>query len=165
MCRKRIRLESRPRTKERKRGESSLQQFCTIRQKRVDYIFMYIRRVTERCGQILGTSCTCQNNKKYPYQHVSGNISFVSYNYENAIIVTNFVGDCLVASHVLPYGLTGNHYRDFLLHNLPEHECGTYMMVLGHILAVLCEMFSVTPIMTNEQIEKDTLHGLLTRHI
>jgi hypothetical protein len=26
-------------------------------------------------------------------------------------------------------------------------------------------MFSVTPIMTNEQIEKDTLHGLLTRHI
>jgi hypothetical protein len=30
------------------------------------------------------------------------------------------VGDCLVGPHVLPHRLTGNHYRDFLLHNLPN---------------------------------------------
>jgi hypothetical protein len=30
------------------------------------------------------------------------------------------VGDCLIGPHVLPCRLTGNHYRDFLLHNLPK---------------------------------------------
>jgi hypothetical protein len=30
------------------------------------------------------------------------------------------VGDALVGPHVLPYQLTGNHYRDFLLHDLPK---------------------------------------------
>jgi hypothetical protein len=30
------------------------------------------------------------------------------------------VGDCLVGRHVLPHRLTGNHYRDFLLHYLPK---------------------------------------------
>jgi hypothetical protein len=37
-----------------------------------------------------------------------------------------------------------------------EHECGTCMIVLRHILAALCEMFSVTPIM----VQEDPLHGL-----
>jgi hypothetical protein len=37
-----------------------------------------------------------------------------------------------------------------MYHWQSEHECGTCMMVLWHILAVLCEMFSVTPIMTGE---------------
>jgi hypothetical protein len=33
-----------------------------------------------------------------------------------------------------------------------EHECGKCMMVPRHILAVLCEMFSVTPAMTDGQV-------------
>jgi hypothetical protein len=38
-------------------------------------------------------------------------------------------------------------------------------MVLRHILAVLCEMFSITPIMTDGQVEEDPLHGLHARQI
>jgi hypothetical protein len=30
------------------------------------------------------------------------------------------VGDHLVSPHVEPHGLAGNHYRDFLLHGLPN---------------------------------------------
>jgi hypothetical protein len=30
------------------------------------------------------------------------------------------VGDCLVGPHVLSHRLKGNHYRDFLLHDLPK---------------------------------------------
>jgi hypothetical protein len=30
------------------------------------------------------------------------------------------VGDGLVGPHVLPHRLTGNHYRDFHLHDLPK---------------------------------------------
>jgi hypothetical protein len=30
------------------------------------------------------------------------------------------VGDCLIGPHILPHRLTGNHYRDFLLHDLPK---------------------------------------------
>jgi hypothetical protein len=30
------------------------------------------------------------------------------------------VGDCLVGPPVLPHRLAGNHYRDFLSHDLPE---------------------------------------------
>jgi hypothetical protein len=30
------------------------------------------------------------------------------------------VGDCLAGPHVLPHRLTGSHYRDFLLHDLPK---------------------------------------------
>jgi hypothetical protein len=33
---------------------------------------------------------------------------------------TGIVGDCLVGPHVLLHRPTGNHYRDFLLHDLPE---------------------------------------------
>jgi hypothetical protein len=29
-------------------------------------------------------------------------------------------GDCFVGPHGLPLHLTGNHYRDFLLHDLPK---------------------------------------------
>jgi hypothetical protein len=31
------------------------------------------------------------------------------------------VGHCLVSPHVLPHRFTDLHYRDFLLHGLPEH--------------------------------------------
>jgi hypothetical protein len=30
------------------------------------------------------------------------------------------ISDCLTGPHVLPHQLTGNHYRDFLLHDLPK---------------------------------------------
>jgi hypothetical protein len=38
-------------------------------------------------------------------------------------------------------------------------------MVLRHILGLLWEMFSVTPIMTDGQVEEDPLHGLHARQI
>jgi hypothetical protein len=76
------------------------------------------------------------------------------------VVWAGIVGYCLVGPHVLPHRLTGNHYSDILLRHLPElledvplaaqHECGTCMMVLRHILAVLCEMFSVTPVMSHD---------------
>jgi hypothetical protein len=84
------------------------------------------------------------------------------------------VGNCLVGPHVLPHRLTGSHYGDFLWHNLPkilevvppaEHECGTCVMVLRHILAVLCEIFSITAIMTDGQVVEDAQHGLHSPHI
>jgi hypothetical protein len=38
-----------------------------------------------------------------------------------SVVVINFdVGNCLVGLHVLPHRLTGNHYRDFLLYDLPK---------------------------------------------
>jgi hypothetical protein len=46
-----------------------------------------------------------------------------------------------------------------------EHECDICMMLLRHILVVLCEMFSVTPIMSDGQVEEDPLYGLHARHI
>jgi hypothetical protein len=59
----------------------------------------------------------------------------------------------LIGPRVLPLLLTGNHYQNLLLHDLPkllegvplaEHECGTRMMLLRHTLAALCEMFSIS---------------------
>jgi hypothetical protein len=55
---------------------------------------------------------------------------------------------------------TGNHYRDFLLHDLSkllegvplaERECGACKMVL------LCELLTVTPIMADGQVEEDSV--------
>jgi hypothetical protein len=52
-----------------------------------------------------------------------------------------------------------------MYHCVSEHECGAYMMVLRHILAVLCEMFSITLIMTGGYLEEVSLHGLHARQI
>jgi hypothetical protein len=46
-----------------------------------------------------------------------------------------------------------------------EHECGTCMMVLRHILAVLCEMFLVRRVMTEGQVHEDPLNGLHARQV
>jgi hypothetical protein len=40
-----------------------------------------------------------------------------------------------------------------MYHWQSEHECAPCMMMLWHILAVLCEMFSVTPIMTDAEVD------------
>jgi hypothetical protein len=42
-------------------------------------------------------------------------------------------------------------------------ECCTCLMVLRHILAVLCEMFSVKPIMTDGNVAEVPLHDLRSR--
>jgi hypothetical protein len=39
------------------------------------------------------------------------------------------------------------------------------MMVLRHIVAVLCEMFSVTTVLTDRSVEEDPLHGFHARQI
>jgi hypothetical protein len=87
----------------------------------------------------------------------------------SVVAVNSDVGDGSVGPHCLPHQLTGNHYRDFISHDLPklletvplaEHECGTCMMALRHIRTVPCEIFSITYIMTHGQVEEDTLHGL-----
>jgi hypothetical protein len=68
-------------------------------------------------------------------------------------------GDCLVGPHVCHIGLQATaaemssdmicqSYR-LVLHWQSEHESGTCTMVLRHNLAVLCEMFSATHIMTD----------------
>jgi hypothetical protein len=61
------------------------------------------------------------------------------------------VGDCLVGPHVVPHRHTGNRYQYMICQSCwkmynwqPEHECGTCMMVLLHIVAALCEMFSIS---------------------
>jgi hypothetical protein len=46
-----------------------------------------------------------------------------------------------------------------------EYERGTCKMVLRHILAVLCEMLSLTPIMADGKAEEDPLHSLHARQI
>jgi hypothetical protein len=45
-----------------------------------------------------------------------------------------------------------------------KQECGACVMVLRHILAVLCEMFSITHITANGQQEEE-LHGLHDRQV
>jgi hypothetical protein len=52
-----------------------------------------------------------------------------------------------------------------MYHWQAEHKCGAFMMVLRHILAELCEMFSVTPNMTDGNVKQDLLHGLHARQI
>jgi hypothetical protein len=39
------------------------------------------------------------------------------------------------------------------------------MMAFGHILAVLCEVFSIKPIMTDGYVEENSLHGVHARQI
>jgi hypothetical protein len=68
-------------------------------------------------------SFTYQNKNKWPYQHVSGNIWFVRYRWQNAWCCFNT------------------------------------------FLFVLCEMFLITSIMTDEQVEEDPLHGFHTHQI
>jgi hypothetical protein len=73
--------------------------------------------------------CTYQYKKKTPYQHVSGNIILTvlvirilcRHQQQFSInVLAWIVGDILSGPHVLPRRLTGNHYRDFLLHDLPK---------------------------------------------
>jgi hypothetical protein len=93
--------------------------------------------------------------------------------FTDSLLRVGIFGDYLIGLHVLPHQLTGNHYRD-LLHDLPkllgdvplaEHECGTCIIMIRHILAALCEMFSITPIVTDGWVREDPLHDLHPRQI
>jgi hypothetical protein len=44
---------------------------------------------------------------------------------------------------------TNTHTQREMYQWQSEHECDTCMIVLRHILAVLCEMFSITRVMTD----------------
>jgi hypothetical protein len=59
----------------------------------------------------------------------------------------------LVVPHILPYRLIGNHYRDFLLHDLPKLLEDVPLPVRARIWYthddVLCKMFSITPVITD----------------
>jgi hypothetical protein len=79
-------------------------------------------------------------------------------------------GDCLVVPHVLPHRLTGNHYREFLLYDLPKPLEDILLTVRSRMLYMyddtaahfswLCEMFSIIPIMDDGTVQEDLPHGL-----
>jgi hypothetical protein len=46
-----------------------------------------IQGVTKRCGQTLGTSSMYENKEICSYQHVSRNISFMSYSWKSTLII------------------------------------------------------------------------------
>jgi hypothetical protein len=68
------------------------------------------------------------------------------------------IGLQTITTDVLPKLLELYHWQS-------EHGYGTCMMVLRHILAVLCEMFSVTPNNTDGWVREDPLRGLHARQI
>jgi hypothetical protein len=68
------------------------------------------------------------------------------------------IGLQTTTTEVSSYMICQSYWR--LYHWQSEQECGTCVMVLRHILAVLCEMFSVTPIMADGEVQEDPLHGL-----
>lgn len=79
------------------------------------------------------------------------------------------VGNRLIAQHVVPHQLTGKHSRDFLhdlsklLENIPLAVRATTWYMPDDDL--LCEIFSVTPIMSDGLVEIGTPHGLSARRI
>jgi hypothetical protein len=83
------------------------------------------------------------------------------------------VGDCLVRPHVLPHRFTGNHYGDFLLHDLPKLLEDVPLAVrarMGYMQDGAPAHFSravrdVPNIMTDGQVEQYPLHGLRARQI
>jgi hypothetical protein len=82
------------------------------------------------------------------------------------------VGDCLVGPHVLSHRLTGNHCREFLLYDRPKLLEEVPLAVRERMWymhdgapAVPCEMFSVAPIITDGQMEEESLHDLHAHQI
>jgi hypothetical protein len=66
-------------------------------------------------------------------------------------------------AEILPYTACHSYWK--MCHWQSEHECDTCMTLLRHTIAVLCEIFSVTPILTVGQVEEDLLHGLHVHQI
>jgi hypothetical protein len=86
---------------------------------------------------------------------------------------TGIVGDCLVGPHGLPHRLTDNHYRDFLLHDLPKlledvplaARARMWCMYGGALAHFSRAVRDVVNIMTDGYVEEDPLHGLHARQI
>jgi hypothetical protein len=136
------------------------------------FCFMYpcilIYRVTERCTQTLGTSFTFKSRTNVPINmwlkafnlRVVAERILCRHQQQYSINMwAGIVSDCSVGLHVLPHWLTNiTEISSYMIlqsywniyHWQSERKCGTCMIVLRHILAVLCQMFSVTPITTNE---------------
>jgi hypothetical protein len=68
------------------------------------------------------------------------------------------IGLQATTTEISSHTISQSHWKMYQFQS--EHEYDTCMMVIRHILAVLCEMFSVTPIMTEGWVEEDPLHGL-----
>jgi hypothetical protein len=66
-------------------------------------------------------------------------------------------------TEVFSYMICQSHWKINM--GCQEHERGTYVMELWHILAMLCEMISITPILTNGQAQQGPLHSLQVHHI
>jgi hypothetical protein len=73
------------------------------------------------------------------------------------------IGLQATATEIFFYMICQSYWK--MYHWQSEYECGTWMMVLRHILAVMCEMFSITPIMTDGWVKEDPLHSLHARQI
>jgi hypothetical protein len=58
-----------------------------------------------------------------------------------------YIGLQATTTQISSYTICQSYWK--MYHWQSEHECGTCVMVFRHILAVLCEMFSITPIMPN----------------
>jgi hypothetical protein len=130
-----------------------------------------MHRVAEKCGQTLGTSYKYQNKKKVNvnvFPETFQLLVIAESSQFNINVWTWIVGDCIVGPHVLPHRLTGNHYRDFLLHDLSkllEVTGSQSTNVFRHILTVLCAMFSIAAIMTDGKVKEDPVHGSHARQI
>jgi hypothetical protein len=73
------------------------------------------------------------------------------------------IGIQATTTEISSYMICQSYWK--MYHWQSEHECGTRVMVLRYILAVLREMFSVTPVMPDGWVEEDPLHGLHARQI
>jgi hypothetical protein len=73
------------------------------------------------------------------------------------------IGSQATATEISSYTICQNYWK--MYHWLSQHDCGTYMLVFRHILAVLCDMFTLTPVMTDGSVEEDPLRGLHARQI
>jgi hypothetical protein len=68
------------------------------------------------------------------------------------------IGLRATTADTLSYMICRSYWK--IYHWKSQHECGTCMMVLRHILTVLCEMFTITRIMTDGYVEENPLHSL-----
>jgi hypothetical protein len=88
-----------------------------------------MQTVTERLGQVLGTSSTYQTSKNIRISMcpeilnlwvIAERILCTHQQQFSVNVGAGMVGDCLIGPHVLPHRLTGHHDRYVLLHDLPE---------------------------------------------
>jgi hypothetical protein len=80
----------------------------------------------------------------------------------------SITGDCFVSPHVLPHRLTVNHYRDFLIHDLPKYMAVRARIWYMHDGVPAYFSRAVQYVLSNTchddgQVQEDTLHVLHAR--